>query len=319
MIIVVVSNYLIVGSGLSAFTCFLKKANTKVLATIFDNKKTKIEKSYKFYECNKLGGNTNIWGGIIDINKLNKLKKKNKKFSSFIENNFFFKISKISSSSKFKHVGLINEKNTNRIFRIKKNFYDSKLIDFNLIKIIIKKKFLILKSEKKSIYAKKINLCVGNLGLLKILYNSKILNNDDIITFNDGNIKYGLNFNLKRENYYVPMSPLQVIRTLIFGKTITTYKYDEKKFLDNLIVQIYGNNIKTYRYKVSDILNNRRASNLRFFISNHLTNLAINHMPVDKFIKKKTKKIIINCSGAMKKYIIGPVSQNIIYNSFINC
>ena len=71
MIVVVVSNYLIVGSGLSAFTCFLKKANTKVLASV-DNKKIKIEKSYKFYECNKIGGNTNIWGGIIDINKLKK-------------------------------------------------------------------------------------------------------------------------------------------------------------------------------------------------------------------------------------------------------
>lgn len=319
MIIMIISNYLIVGSGLSAFTCSLKKTNTKVLASTFDDKKTEIEKSYKFYECNKIGGNTNIWGGIIDINKLNKLKKKNKKFSLFIDNNFFFGISKISSNSKFKHVGLINEKNTNRIFRIKKNFYDNRLIDFNLIKIIIKKKFLILKSKKKSIYAKKINLCVGNLGLLKILYNSKILNNDDIITFKDGNIKYGLNFNLKKENYYVPMSPFQIIKTLIFGKTSTTYKYDKKQILNNLIVQIYGTNVKIYKYKVSDILNNRRASNLRFFVSNHLTNLEINHMPVDKFIKKKTKKIIINCSGVMKKYIIGPISQNIIYNSFINC
>ena len=66
MIIVVVSNYLIVGSGLSAFTCFLKKANTKVLASV-DNKKIKIEKSYKFYECNKIGGcsvgNVTVTGG----------------------------------------------------------------------------------------------------------------------------------------------------------------------------------------------------------------------------------------------------------------
>ena len=58
------------------------------------------------------------------------------------------------------------------------------------------------------------------------------------------------------------MSPFQVIRTLILGKTITTYKFDKKKFLDNLIVQFYDNNVKIYSYKVSDILNNRRASNL---------------------------------------------------------
>ena len=47
------------------------------------------------------------------------------------------------------------------------------------------------------------------------------------------------------------------------------------KFLDNLIVQFYDNNVKIYRYKVSDILNNRRASNLRFFIKERTCHLVI--------------------------------------------
>ena len=80
MITVSVSNYLIVGSGLSAFICFLKKTNAKVLANIFDDGIEKIEKSHNFYECNKIGGNTNIWGGYIDICRLKKLKKKIKNF-----------------------------------------------------------------------------------------------------------------------------------------------------------------------------------------------------------------------------------------------
>ena len=67
MITVSVSNYLIVGSGLSAFICFLKKTNTKVLTDISGDEISKIEKSHNFYECNKIGGNTNIWGGYIDI------------------------------------------------------------------------------------------------------------------------------------------------------------------------------------------------------------------------------------------------------------
>jgi hypothetical protein len=90
----IISNYLIVGSGLSAFTCSLKKTNTKVLASTFDDKKTEIEKSYKFYECNKIGGNTNIWGGIIDINKLNKLKKKIKNFHYLLTIIFFLEFQK---------------------------------------------------------------------------------------------------------------------------------------------------------------------------------------------------------------------------------
>ena len=81
---------------------------------------------------------------------------------------------------------------------------------------------------------------------------------------------------------------------------------------------LYDKDIKIYRYKVADILNNRQATNLRFFISNHITNLEINGTAVDKFIRKKTKRIIVNCSGSMKKYIVGPISQDIIYNSFTN-
>ena len=316
MITVSVSNYLIVGSGLSAFICFLKKTNAKVLANISDDGIAKIEKSHNFYECNKIGGNTNIWGGYIDICRLKKIKNKNKKFSLFINNNFFFKISKISSHPKFKHVGYMCDKKEKKIFRIKKEFYKDKLIDFKLNKITIKKNFLILKSKKKNIYAKKINLCVGNLSLLKILYNSKIINNNDIISFKDGDVKFGLNFNLKKENYYIPMSPFAIIGKLIFNKSTA---YNEKDFLNNLIVQIFVNNGKIFRLKVSEILNRKHPSKLRYFLAHHITNLEINDIAIDKFIKKRTRRIIVNCSGRMKEFITGSISQNIIYNSFTNC
>ena len=315
MIIVLVSNYLIVGSGLSAFICFLKKTKSKVITNNFYTQKIKIEKSYQFYECNNLGGNTNIWGGYIDIEKLKKLKKKNKNFSLFIDKNFFFKINTIFSDSKYKKIGLISEKKKNKIFRKKKNFFANQIKKFNVEKIIIKKNYLVLKNNKNQLFAKKINLCVGNLGLLKILYNSKIIRDNDILTFRDGNIKYGLNFNLDKKNYNVPMSLMKILKTLIFGKTIN---YNKNEILNNLIVQTYLNNSRIYKYKVSDIINNKRASHLRFYISNHLTNLKINKVPIDSFIKKKTKKIIVNCSGKMKKYVVGPISQDIIYNSFLS-
>ena len=316
MIVVFVSNYLIVGSGLSAFICFLKKTNVKVLADISNDGIKKIEKSHNFYEYNKIGGNTNIWGGYIDICRLKKLKKKNKKFSLFVDNNIFFKIYKISSHPKFKHVGYICEKRDNKIFRIKKDFYGDQLVDFKLNKITIKKKFLLLKSKNKIICAKKINLCVGNLGLLKILRNSKIINDNDIISFKDGDVKFGLNFNLKKENYYIPMSPFEIIDKLIFEKSAV---YNKNLFLKNLIVQIFVNNEKIFRHKVSEILNSKHSSKIRYFLAHHITNLEINGVAIDKFIKNRTRRIIVNCSGIMKEFITGSISQNIIYNSFTNC
>ena len=315
MIIVLVSNYLIVGSGLSAFICFLKKPKSEVITNNFSTQKTKIEKSYQFYECNNLGGNTNIWGGYIDIKKFKKLKKKNKNFSLFIDKNFFFKINPISTDPKYKKIGLISEKKNNQIFRIKKFFFGNQIKKFNVEKIIIKKNYLVLKNTNSQLFAKKINLCVGNLGLLKILHNSKIIQDNDIVTFSDGNLKYSFNFNLDKKNYNVPMSPIKILKTLIFGKTLI---HNKNEILNNLVAQIYLNNSRIYKYKVSDIINNKRAIHLRFYISNHLTNLKINNVPIDTFVKKKTRKIIVNCSGKMKKYVVGPISQDIIYNSFLS-
>ena len=312
----VVSNYLIAGTGLSGFICFIKKPSTKVLTNIFENERPKIKKSYKFYEYNKIGGNTNIWGGYINIQRLKKLKKKNKKFSAFIDNNPFFRILKLSPDSKFKHAGFICEKNTKKIFRIKKKFYGKNLINFDIDKIIIRKNFLILKNRKKNIYTKRLNLCVGNLGLLKILYNSKIINNNDIVTFKDADVKYGFNFNLKKNNYYIPMSPFEIIRKFFFDKSIA---YNKNNFFSSLIVQIFNNNVKIYRHKISDLLNDRHTNNLRYFTTHHIANLEVNGLTIDKFVRKKTKRIIINCSGRMKGFVAGSISQNIIYNSFTNC
>ena len=111
------------------------------------------------------------------------------------------------------------------------------------------------------------------------------------------------------------MSPFEIIRKLIFNKSTT---YGGKNFLSNLIVQIFVNNEKIFRFKIYEILNKKHSSKLRYFLTHHITNLEINGIAIDKFIKKRTKRIIVNCSGKMKEFITGSISQNIIYQSFIN-
>jgi len=194
--------------------------------------------------------------------------------------------------------------------------YEKKIINFELKKILIKKEYLILQSAKNSFKTKKVNLCIGNLGLLKVLYNSNIINNDDIISFTDGRVKYGLNFNLKKNNYYIPMSPFQIIEKIIFDKSLF---YNKSSLFKNLIVQIFDTKQINYNYKTSELLSMNKSLNLRFFITNHVTNLKINNIPINEFINIKTNKIIINCSGIINGHIKGSISQNIIYNSYINC
>ena len=111
------------------------------------------------------------------------------------------------------------------------------------------------------------------------------------------------------------MSLFDIIRKLIFDKTAT---YKNKIILNGLIVQIFDDNKKIYKYKVSAILDCKSSSNLRYFLAHHITNLKINGIAIDKFIEKKTRRIIVNCSGKLEKFIAGSISQDIIYNSFIN-
>ena len=53
---------------------------------------------------------------------------------------------------------------------------------------------------------------------------------------------------------------------------------------------------------------------IRYFLSNHVANLRINNIPVRKFINQKSSKIKVFCSGTVKKYIAGPVIQDLIFD-----
>ena len=44
--------------------------------------------------------------------------------------------------------------------------------------------------------------------------------------------------------------------------------------------------------------------------------MKINGVPIEKYLQKKTKRIKINCSGTLPRYISGSISQDLIYNTF---
>ena len=314
MINVSVANYLIIGSGLSAFIVSMKKPNALILAKKFSNKNTDLLRAKNFYESHQLGGNTNIWGGYVNLKILEKLKSNNKKFKYFVEKNKFFKIVKLSNNRKFSHVGYIKNLKNNNIFRINSIFFFNKVVDFDVLKIEIKKKFILLKSKDKIFKSKKINFCVGNLGLIKILYNSNILKNEDIVSFEDGSVRYNLNFFLDKKNYYIPMPLSQILAKLIYNKS---FEYSLGSYNKNLIVQNFSNKPKIHKFTVNDLIYSKSFI-LRYFLSNHVANLKINNLPVSNFLKKKSKRILLNSSGSIKKYIPGSISQNLIYNSFLN-
>ena len=109
------------------------------------------------------------------------------------------------------------------------------------------------------------------------------------------------------------MSIQEIIQKLIFGKK-DSYKY---KIGRTLFLQKFSNKHKRYSFSVSELLK-YNSNNLRYFLTNHTTDLRINDVKINKFIKNLSKNITIYNSGAINDYIPGPISQNIIFNALKN-
>ena len=71
--------------------------------------------------------------------------------------------------------------NKNEIFRVKKKHFKNKILFDKIEKFTIKKRFIQLTSNKRTIITKNLTLCVGNLNLIRLLYKSGLLKKYDNI------------------------------------------------------------------------------------------------------------------------------------------
>jgi hypothetical protein len=296
-------NHSILGSGFSA----LIKDQLSLNSTIFAENEKKIRKSGKFYEITGIGGNTNVWGGYINYERF-KILLKNKKFKQFFDKNKLFKIKKISNINN-NHTCYLSEYNKKKIFRIKKKNFRNKILNEKINKISIEDNHIKLFGNKEY-RTKYLSLCIGNLSLLELLYNSKIIKNNDLVTFRDSECGYSLNLFLDHKNfYYIPMKVSDIILKLIFKK-VTNYNSNIKY---PLIFQKFKKKNTIFKFKLEEIFK-FKSLYPRFFLSNHIADIRINNFSLEKFIKKKSKNIKIYNSGVCKKYVAGPISQELINN-----
>ena len=79
-------NNLIVGSGISALVVY---KNSSKKPQIFTSDKDQILRSKNFYEYDFFGGNTNIWGGYINLKRHNKFLKSGK-YKKLFNKKFFW-------------------------------------------------------------------------------------------------------------------------------------------------------------------------------------------------------------------------------------
>jgi hypothetical protein len=295
----------IIGSGFSSFIL----SNIIKNAVVISERGKKILKNHRFYEKHGLGGNTQIWGGYINTTRLLKLKE-NHKFKKFIEKNPYFEIRNLTDEDKYSYCGILIRKNTKKIFRINKTDFNCKVIFKKILKFSINKKIIELEDKTNKIFVHNLNLCVGNGSLLKILYNSKFITDGDIISFDDGSCSYTFFFNKKKNYFYVPMSFCEIFEKL----------FKEKKTYFNKIYFPYVfqkfQKKKNYTLNIKEFFSKKLY--MRYFLSNHITNLKINEIPIQTFVSNINKNIKVYNSGTLPEYISGPISQDLIYQIIKN-
>ena len=294
---------ILAGSGLSSFVYY---KNNLSVSKILTGSQNKILKSKNFYEMDAIGGNTCIWGGYINF-KRHKIFLANNKYKNFFLNNSISLKKIFKKKSVFYNTFNIVDK-AGKIFRVKEKYFNDKIENKKIDKIFITNKFVKIKYNNKIITVKNLILCIGNLNLIILLYNSNLIKYNDIITYDDSECGYVFNLFINpKTNYYIPMPIKYVIEKLLFKKSVK-YKSTDNIFL----LQKFSNSSKKHKITCGELINLKHKK-LRFFLSNHVVNLRINNIPIQKYIFLKTKNIKVFCSGTLKKYIAGPISQDLIH------
>ena len=100
----------------------------------------------------------------------------------------------------------------------------------------------------------------------------------------------------------------KIIEKVLFKKS---KKY--KLLSSSLVLQKFSKKVNNYNFLCKDLLNVDKFK-LRFFLSNHVVNLKINNVPLRKFLYNKSKNIDVFCSGVLKKYLPGPIIQDLVHD-----
>lgn len=337
---------LIIGAGFSAiFTKLVLKKKAKIIGCLDEKKiKKKILIRRKSLECNKifskktysygtlkfhlnkisfhdrlsLGGNTNIWGGNINIEKISK------KFITLLNfyNIFLPKLSyeKTGSISNNPNLAQLQTKDK-KIFKVK--YLPIKIENNYALRIFKNKKKLIVeslndKNKKNNLETKKIILCVGTIQLLDILFRTRLIKDNDIIEFSEFKSEFKWRFfNTKFKKNAITIR-YHFSRALghYFGIQYYSKILKLLKFLPLCIDQIYypkKNNFKLIlKDGVISEIKKKNSNNENFGKSIHYCNMRINKLNINKFLKKIDKNLIGVGMPFVNQKVPGPISNEII-------
>lgn len=348
---------IIIGGGFSAFLAKLALGKTATIINTSGNnnlkshgiKRQKNLDSNKFFvsksrsfgslkpEFNRLklhdrlshGGNSNIWGGIIDTGMLNK-----NMISRLEENDIILQplsFSKTGNVSNNKALAQLQSKDK-KILDLKSffekekdNYLESFFIENNQIGLNIIS--LDGSPKKKVIYAKKLVICTGVFQTIDLLYRSGFIGNDDSIGLSEFGYKRSVSFTFDPQKFY-PIEDEVVVRFEVLRAACHFLGIQRRLWLSNLfsllpiyINQIFYNTETEYLLKINDdklieLYKPGVFNKTAYGKSIHYSNLLINQISINDFISDISPQIIGLGMAFVRQLKPGPISNDIILDAY---
>ena len=277
-------------------------------------------RSGKLHDRLIIGGNSNIWGGHINIKRIK---------TSFFEVFRFYNI--IFQPLSYKTTGTVSNN---------KNIYQLQSSDFNIFKVQdlpfkIKngyvKKFYI---NKKKIYVelinsnfkvekiqiKKLYLCIGTIQLIDLLYRSNFLYEGDSIQFSE--FEYNLKFKLFNSKFSKKIVTIRYHFSRAIGHLFGIQHYSKFfkyfSFLPFYIDQNFLKKKNTYNLIIKNKTvvekKNQKIKPAKFGKSIHYCDMKINGIKINKYLSKINSNIKGVGTSFINQKVPGPISNDIILN-----
>ena len=269
-----------------------------------------------------LGGNTTIWGGHINLKKLTK-----KIFNFLKKKTIFVKL-------KYNKTGTIaNDENIYQLQTHSGNILNSNNIlkqieDGYILSFFIKKKKIYIKlinqknNKINQIQVNKLFLCVGEIQFLDLLYRSQFIKDGDIIEYSE---------------YYHKFKISTIFSKLLKGNVIVI-RYKLSRAIGHFLgIQYFSKFLKLLNFipLTIDQCFYKKKINYKLFLKNgnfieknnprltenfgqsiHYCNLRINKIPINQIIKKIHPNIYGIGMSFIDQDIPGPISNDIILDSY---
>ncbi len=341
-------DFVIVGSGFSALISyyFLKKFNIQTISSnnigynlnnLKSRKNLNTNKffspksqskgnfiyyknsSFKIHDRLSFGGNTNLWGGFIDIQELS-----TKTLGYFQEDQIKFEKLNLNTNGYKSNIDTLRQlrDSKNRILNSSKFIND--ILPGYVDSIKINKDFISIKffNEKKNQYdfldTKKLIIAVSFPQLIDLLFRSNLINEAKFLTLEDYVHKFKLSFS---QNLNIDSNSDFIIKYDFFRALKHYLGYQES--IDRFLIKIpmYINQIfynKKIEGKLKIDLKNKKISAIdnlnRFGDSIHYCNLKIDNLGINEYISNFSKNIIGVSMPFVTQSKPRPISNDIINN-----